>query len=182
MIVEVIKDSFLVWLQILIFPFSNFDLLWRMIPIYLNGILVSVYSGRPSHTGAIFGGVVALLAGGDWIRAYIAGDFAVQLNWIIAVCFCVYGGISLIVGLLKRYRLYWLFGRRSILTFFAISFYPIQSGYLYNLDPVVLKAIFIMAIPMIIIFEIVTSLLGRILNRNSVSDYSFGKSRYSRRI
>ena len=51
-------------------PFTDFDLLWRMIPVYLNGFLASVYF-PPSSSAAVFGGLTALWAGADWIRSYV---------------------------------------------------------------------------------------------------------------
>ena len=150
---EVITESFELWFSVLIYPFSSFVLLWRMIPVYLNGLLASIYFG-PSNTAAVFGGLTALWAGADWIRGYMMGEMIPsQLNWVIAIIFGVYGVVALFVGLLKKKKFYGFFGRRSILTFFAISFYPIQAGHI-ALNPELIKAILIVAIPIILLLEI----------------------------
>ncbi len=56
------------------------------------------------------------------------------------------------VGLRKEKRLYRVSGRRSILTFFAISLYPIQTMHVpYSKD--LLVAILVMAVPVIILLD-----------------------------
>jgi hypothetical protein len=153
MVIEVIIEYFKLWSSVLIYPFFHFALLWRMIPTYLNGLLASIYFG-PSNTAAVFGGLTALWAGADWIRGYIVGEMLPsQLNWAIAIIFGIYGVVALITGILKKKKLYWFFGRRSILTFFAISFYPIQAGNI-TLTPELIKAILIVMIPAILILEL----------------------------
>lgn len=153
-----------VWLSLLVFPFSHLDLLWRMIPIYVNALISGIYSRKLDSGAAIFGGFTALWAGADWIRGYMTDNPHSFLAWIISLCFCVYGLMSLYVGFFKRRRYYKIFSRKSLLTFFAISFYPIQAGYIYNLDGKTLASIFIVAIPIILIFELVTFIV-RILIR-----------------
>jgi hypothetical protein len=141
------------WINLLVLPFQHFDLLWRMIPVYLNGLLACIYFG-PSNTAATFGGLTALWAGADWIRGYsMGGVHPSSTNRIIAILFCIYGISALIVGLTKRKKLYCFFGRRSILTFFAISFYPIQAGFAYFSTEAVV-GIFITAIPVIALLEL----------------------------
>jgi len=156
--VNTILQSLGLWASLLIIPFFNFDLLWRMIPVYLNGFLASIYFG-PSNTAAVFGGLTALWAGADWIRGYIFGqnvlitNIITDINWIIAIIFSVYGILSLTVGIAKIEVLYHFFGRRSILTYFAIFFYPVQAGYV-DINTEVITIILVMAIPTIIFLEI----------------------------
>lgn len=162
-----------IWFQIFLYPFSNFSFLWRMIPIYFNGVFTTIYSPRPSNSSAVFSGFVALWAGADWIRTYLSGELiASEFNWIIAITFCAYGFISLIVGVTKKESLYKIFGRRSILTFFAISFYPIQTGKIYGLDSETILAILIVAVPMIILLEIFAFMVRKILRVDSTQSYS----------
>jgi len=166
MVLDFIGNAFVIWAKLIIFPFLHADLLWRMLPIYLNGILMGIYtrSKNDFYKGAIFGGVVSILAGIDWIRASVNGDVAFSLlNWVIAICFCVYGLFSAIVGLVKKRQFYFIFGRRSIFTFFAISFYPIQTGFIYNVELNVIASIFIVALPAILIFELIVFFLRKIL-------------------
>ncbi len=148
-----IEDILTSWLNLLILPFQHFDLLWRMMPVYLNGLLASIYFG-PSNTAATFGGLTALWAGADWIRGYyLRGIEPSAASKVIAIVFCIYGLTALIVGLTKRKKLYGFFGRRSILTFFAISFYPIQSGY-FNFTAAAVLGILITALPVIVLLEL----------------------------
>jgi len=150
---ETILQYLASWADLLVLPFQNFDLLWRMIPVYLNGLLACIYFG-PSNTAATFGGLTALWAGADWIRGYsMGGIHASPTNRVIALLFCVYGILALIIGLTKRKKLYSFFGRRSILTFFAISFYPIQAGFAHFSTEAVV-GILITAIPVIVLLEL----------------------------
>ncbi len=149
------------WLALLIMPFLNFDLLWRMLPVYLNGLLASIYF-PPSDTASVFGGLTALWAGADWIRTYVTGGvYPSQTNWIIAIIFCVYGVAGLMVGLRKKQKFYSFFGRRSILTFFAISFYPIQTNYITSFTSEFVTATVIMAIPVIVLLEVFAKKMRR---------------------
>ncbi len=151
------------WLGLIILPIFSFNLLWRMLPIYLNGFVGSIYLNRPSHTTAVFGGLTALWACADWIRGYMMEQGAVtSINWYIAIGFGFYGIMALIVGLMKIGFLYGVLGRRTILTFFAISFYPIQTGHaVFSLE--IVKVILIMAIPVIILFEVFAFIMRRFI-------------------
>lgn len=157
MVASVVRESAVLWSRLVVLPFANFDLLWRMIPVYLNGFLASVYF-PPSSSAAVFGGLTALWAGADWMRAYaLTPGFSVtRSNWVVAVVFCAYGVFSMIVGLGKREKLYGVCGRRSILTFFAISLYPIQAGY-EQYSKKLLVAILVVAIPVIFLLEVFAS-------------------------
>ena len=153
MSLETILQFFGAWVNLVVLPFQHFDLLWRMLPVYLNGLLASIYFG-PSNTAATFGGLTALWAGADWIRGYsMGGVHPSTTNKVIAIIFCLYGILALIVGLSKRKKLYGFFGRRSILTFFAISFYPIQSGYTH-FSPAAIVGILLTAVPVITLLEL----------------------------
>jgi hypothetical protein len=60
------------------------------------------------------------------------------------------------VGIRKVKRLYRIAGRRSILTFFAVSLYPVQTGHMpYSKD--LLVAILIVAVPVIILLDVLAS-------------------------
>ena len=161
MATSVIRESAELWWRLLALPFSHFELLWRMIPVYLNGFLASVYF-PPSSSAAVFGGLTALWAGADWIRAYALGQQSVvtRANWIVAGVFCAYGAFSMMVGLGKKEKFYGVCGRRSILTFFAISLYPIQAGY-GKYDKKLLVAIIVMAVPVILLLELFANHMRR---------------------
>lgn len=162
MVISFVGDSILLWLSLFLYPFSSFILLWRMIPVYLNGFLSSIYS-KPSNSSSVFAGVVAWWAGADWIRGYIEGElFPQQINWVIAILFCLYGIFALLVGILKKEKFYSFFGKRNILTFLLLSFYPIQTGYV-KLNNEVLFAILIAFIPFLIFIGIISALIKKIM-------------------
>ena len=157
MLANTIRESPVLWSGLVAAPFTDFDLFWRMIPVYLNGFLASVYF-PPSSAAAVFGGLTALWAGADWIRTYVLGQGppVTASNWAIAVAFCAFGVFSLAAGLRKVKRLYHVAGRRSIVTFFAISLYPIQTGHMpYSKD--IFVAILIMTVPVILPLEVFAS-------------------------
>ncbi|MHC5058908.1 MAG: hypothetical protein ACYTKD_29990 [Planctomycetota bacterium] len=153
MVLNMLRDSLATWSHLLVLPFMSFSLIWRMIPVYLNGFLASVYF-PPSSPAAVFGGLTALWAGADWIRGYVVGGQSAGMpNWAVAIVFCAYGAFAMIAGLLKIKKLYPVCGRRSILTFFAVSLYPVQAGRAaYNKE--LLIAILVVAVPAIVLLEL----------------------------
>jgi hypothetical protein len=157
MVADAIRESAALWLHLLVLPFKDFDLLWRMIPIYLNGFLAAVYF-PPSGPAAVFGGLTALWAGADWIRSYLMGarPVATAANWVIALAFCAFGVFSLVTGFKRIEKYYGVCGRRSILTFFAISLYPMQTGHV-RCSKDLLLAIALLAVPVIVLLELLAA-------------------------
>ena len=64
-----IKDIF----SLLIAPIIHKELLWIIVPVYLNWVLTEVYQEKKgtSYGNAIANGFVALWVGIDWARATI---------------------------------------------------------------------------------------------------------------
>jgi len=81
---------------------------------------------------------------------------ATATNWAIAVVFCVFGVFCLVIGLGNMEKFYGVSGRRSILTFFAISLYPVQTGHM-KAGKEVLVAVAVMAVPAIVLLEVFAS-------------------------
>jgi len=148
-----------VWIGLILTPLSRFDLLWPIIPVYVNGVLAEVYL-KASHVGAVFSGFIMIWVGADWIRRLMMRSIApdLSLEWSIIYFFLIYGLVSIYVGIIQHSRFHYIFGRRRIVTYFAISFYPIQVG-LVPLTTNVLYAILIMFVPIFIIMEIIPHLL-----------------------
>lgn len=160
-----IDQYFNAWLTLVLMPLSHFSLLWRMLPVYINGLLASIYL-KPSNTAAVFGGITALWAGADWVKTYMLGQGVVAvsyINWVIAGAFIIYGVLSSIVGFGKMKSFYFLFGRRSILTYFAVSVYPIQVGRIEATQPI-LTSILLLAVPVILAIEIFAMFAREILD------------------
>ncbi len=153
MLLDLLRDSIATWARLIALPFMAFSLVWRMIPVYLNGFLASVYF-PPSSPAAVFGGLTALWAGADWIRGYVVGgQTAAKPNWVVAIVFCAWGAFAMLAGLLKIKKLYPICGRRSILTFFAVSLYPVQAGHAsYSKNLII--AIIVVAVPAIVVLEL----------------------------
>ena len=100
------------WLGLIILPIFSFNLLWRMLPIYLNGFVGSIYLNRPSHTTAVFGGLTALWACADWIRGYMMEQGAVWVLWY-------YGSNSWVD---ENWISLWCFRQKNYFNFFCNFF------------------------------------------------------------
>ena len=90
---------------------------------------------------------------------------------LLAIIFCIYGGLGLLVGILRKQKFYWFF-RRTILTFFAISLYPIQMGYAPAESNLVL-AIVVMAIPAIFVLEIFGFVFRRFILKTHTTSINY---------
>ena len=94
-------DSFVLWLKaIFVAPFTNPDMLWILIPIWVGWIFADFFQEKKGTSlgNAISNGVLALWAGLDWIRTSIravqAGDSAHWLSWlgksVVALFVCLH--------------------------------------------------------------------------------------------
>jgi len=118
--------------DILSAPIKNPDMLWILVPIYLNWIFTDYYQERKG-TGfgnAITNGVVTLWVGVDWIRQAIK-DATVNITLIskigISVFFIIYGLIIMIASA-KAKKIAHYIGRIREVSFVAIVLTPIFYG------------------------------------------------------
>ena len=132
--------------EIIISPAKNFDMLWILIPIYINWIFTDLYQERKGTDfgNAITNGVVALWVGLDWIRQTTkAFEFNELTMTKIAICalFIIYG-IIVMVESARGKKIAHYIGRIRELTYFAIVATPIFYG-IIKPDIITLAAILI---------------------------------------
>ncbi len=83
--------------QLLIAPIKNPEMLWILVPVYLNWILTDYYQERKgtSFGNAMSNGFVALWVGLDWTRQVAANfvglDVAFVVKLIIGIIFVLFG-------------------------------------------------------------------------------------------
>ena len=105
------------WLSLFfITPFQNFEVLWILIPIWLNLIITDFYQEKHGTDlgNAISNGVTMLWVGIDWIR-FILRNYA-GYEWIVLlkVFFCILliaGGIFITVQGMRGKRIAHILGR-----------------------------------------------------------------------
>ena len=88
MVLSMLRESLAIWSRLLVLPFMAFSLLWRMIPVYLNGFLASVYF-PPSSPAAVFGvsrgGVSVLVTAGPAEKATTTNAKKPRILFLIIV-------------------------------------------------------------------------------------------------
>jgi len=142
---------FLAWLSIFAAPSKDIEILWIIIPIYLNWIFTEIYQEKriTSFGNAISNGVVVLWVGIDWTRylfrlidnkrIFFGFDFYSKLALSILVF--IYGITIIIYGMRGR-RFVHFFGRIREISYILIMFSPIIYGIIkltwYNLLAIVI--------------------------------------------
>ena len=125
------------WLQLLIAPLKNLDMLWIIVPIWGVWLFSEFYQEKKgtSFGNAISNGATMLFVGVDWARHVItglsAGNLTVGLKFItlvgIAAGVLVYGLAIIILGI-KANKLVRIIGRVRETTYFMVMFSPIIYG------------------------------------------------------
>ncbi|MFH0869234.1 MAG: hypothetical protein V1839_03340 [archaeon] len=118
--------------DILSAPVKNPDMLWIIVPIYLNWIFTDYYQERKGTDfgNAITNGVVTLWVGVDWIRQAIKGAvFNVTLasKIGISVFFIIYG-LTIMIMSAKAKKIAHYIGRIREVSYVAIVLTPIFYG------------------------------------------------------
>ena len=97
-------NLFLGWLGIFASPFTNPEMLWIIIPIYINWIFTDFFQERrKTHIGnAITNGAVVLWVSIDWARRTLSQGMSTDLDFIlksiIIITVSIYGLIIVIQG------------------------------------------------------------------------------------
>lgn len=124
--------------ELLSSPWTNLDVAWGIIPLYLSLLVGEIYEAKPSPKNAVQGGANLLWAGLDWGRVSLLplvgqlSDLWKGQNLLIATMtfFTIALGIvSVFVGLRKRKRKlgkYFRYVRFS--GYFVIMLYPLQTN------------------------------------------------------
>lgn len=126
-----------IWSSVFVAPLKNTEMLWVIIPVYLNWIFTEIYQEKKvtSLGNAISNGTVVLWAGIDWVRYLIRGLSAgtiifsadILIKFIIAFLVLSYGIFIITTGIrLKKITKY--IGRIREVSYVLLMFTPI----LYN--------------------------------------------------
>ncbi len=132
-----IGQLFLGWLGIFAAPFKNFEILWIIIPIYLNWIFTEIYQEKKgsSFGNAISNGVVPLWVGIDWSRMTykmlsehsIAVDAMLFAKIGIIIFMIVYGLLIIILGIEVKKVIHYI-GRIREITYVSLMLTPVFYG------------------------------------------------------
>ena len=117
-------------------PFQSFDMLWIIVPVYLNWVFTEIYQEKhgTSLGNAISNGVVALWVGIDWARTSVNFFMDIKPTWsalllklLISLIMVAYGLVIIIWGI-KAKKTTRLIGRIREVTYFTFIFTPIIYG------------------------------------------------------
>lgn len=148
-------NYFSTWISLIIAPFSNFELLWGVIPLYMEGV-ISVFYEEDSPGRLLMGGGILSFIALDWARRLFQQGIypSLQIQWMLVFILISYGILSLILVLKKTKGLIRMLGKRKLVVFFALSFYPLQSGMIPYSDDVLIS-ILVMLVPIWLILELI---------------------------
>src|SRR3989338_3090386 len=123
------------WLQFIVAPFRNFDLLWLAVPVWLNCMLNEYFQERKgtSYGNAIANGFVMFWVGLDFSRTIIGNFFrkgfaaVSSLHVVMTLVILIYGSLVMYEAIKGR-RIAHLIGRIREVTYF----YIVSIGVIYN--------------------------------------------------
>lgn len=144
-----------IWLSLIIAPIKDFNALWGVIPLYVDGFLMLYYE-QDTRSKLLTGGFILSFVGLDWARRLLQIGIPIQFGfqWILVLIFLGYGVLALIVVLMKKLTLVRLLGKRKFVSYFGISFYPLQTGIISHSSDTLIS-ILVMVIPVWIILELI---------------------------
>jgi hypothetical protein len=152
------------WLSLFAAPFINENLLWIVIPVYLNWMLAEFYSekiGGVSFAGVITKGVVLIWIGIDWTRKttdFLHSDVLGITLFKYFLCFVwVSLGIFMIVQGISRKKMVKFIGKSRNTTYLTLVFTPI----LYNVVPLSLEVLLVIVL-FFPIYYLVIEILSKI--------------------
>src|SRR3989344_7813262 len=140
-----IFDSFKLWFSnIFVTPFSNFEALWILVPIYLGLVITEIFQEKKgtSMGNAISNSIIILWGGVDFLRTTInritfGPDPRFFGKLAIATMIVLYGLVILVLGI-KAKEIIKYIGRVRWACYFIIIFTPLY----YTQIPLSLKYIF----------------------------------------
>jgi hypothetical protein len=134
-----IPELFAQFIQILVAPWQDLDVLWGIIPVYAALVLGVLYSaGRKVGWGStVASGFALLWVGLNWGRhAFTAiyrdfdhiHTFAYSLSFLVTVACVALGLTAVVLGLRRQApRTCQFLGHFTFNTYIFITFYPMQS-------------------------------------------------------
>ena len=122
---------FLYWLSIMfIFPFKDLEVLWILIPVWLNLVFTDFFQERrgASLGNAVTNGIVQAWVGVDWLRflwrTYPGASWLFALK--VFICFLVLlHGTSIVIQSLKHNKGVQAWGRVRVTRYVMIMLSPI---------------------------------------------------------
>jgi len=144
-------DSFKLWSHtIFIAPFQNFEMLWILIPIYLNWIFADFFQEKKGTSlgNAISNGIIPLWAGVDWVRqtvnAITIAKVTSKVPWTVyaskfaIAAFVLFYGFWIIWEGIWGKELTKYIGRIREVTYLVIMLTPV----IYNVTPITFQLFF----------------------------------------
>ena len=144
-----------IWFSLIIVPFKDFNALWGVIPLYIDIFLMNFYE-QDTRAKLLTGASILSFVGIDWARRLYQANIpiAFQIQWMLVFIFLGYGIFSIIIVLMKKMNLINALGKRKLVTFFGISFYPLQVGAIpYSNEALI--SVLVMLIPVWLALELV---------------------------
>jgi len=144
-----------IWLSLITAPIKDFNALWGVVPLYIDSFLMNYYE-QDTRSRLLTGASIITFVGLDWARRLYQSGLPIgfEIQWILVFIFLGYGLLSLIIVLKKKTNLISLLGKRKMVTFFGISFYPLQAGVIpYSSDT--LMSILVMLVPVWLTLELI---------------------------
>ncbi|MEM4714332.1 MAG: hypothetical protein QXQ79_02215 [Candidatus Nanoarchaeia archaeon] len=159
-IVELLINLIFRFGQILAAPLKNPDMLWILVPIYINWIATDYFQERKGTDfgNAITNGIVTLWVGVDWIRQ-TSHNFQFSLSFFTKILLCVFiiiYSLIIIVECAKAKKIAHYIGRVREVSYFMIVLTPIIYGVI-NVDFITIGAI--------LLFFPIWYLIGEIIDR-----------------
>lgn len=128
-------NLFLGWLLVFISPFKNLNMLWIIVPIYVNWIFTDFFQERrrTSFGNAITNGAVTLWVSIDWIRTLMNSwegfDLIIFFKFVLIVLVFIYGAVIIVQGIRGK-DFVTKFGRVRETSYVMLMFTPIIYGVL----------------------------------------------------
>jgi hypothetical protein len=127
-------DLFLHWLSIFISPVQEPEMLWIIVPIWINWFFTEFFQEKhgTSFGNAIGNGAIAIFSSIDWFRYMIRlieegimkFTFGVFMKFFLAVLVFAYGIFVIIAGI-KIKRIVFFIGKIRWVTYVLLMFTPI---------------------------------------------------------
>ena len=130
-----------VFLQLVQTPFLHVELVWGIVPLYFAWILNELTSAKASFQTALQIGFSLLWAGAHWAWQYFPArshpsreiilNALFAVNILITLFVLALGALAMYCGLRRKFPAYCSFlGHSRFGSYFMISIFPIQAGYL----------------------------------------------------
>lgn len=129
------------WFYLFYIPFTQLNIIWVIIPIYVNWIVTEIWQEKrfTAYGNAISNGVIVLWVGIDWGRrltesAQAGTESHMAVKVVITLLMLLYGLLIIVYGIKARDFIHYA-GRVRVVTYFMLMFMPVM----YDLVPATLS-------------------------------------------